>query len=282
MIRMTTDKSRPTWCPGCGNYAILGALKGALAELGLAPHNVLIVAGVGCHGHAPQWIDANGFQTIHGRTLPFAQAAKLANRELTIIALAGDGDCYAEGLSHFIHAARRNIDITLIVHNNGVYGLTTGQTSPTSSKGFVSKSTPFGSSELEINPLMLALDSGATFVARGFAGEPQHLQSLIVKAVKHNGFSLLDVFQPCVVWNKVNTYDFWRKNTYKLEASGHNESSFEAAVRKARESAPWPLGVLYETKAQSLTDHMPQLAKQPLVKQGISKIDIEPLLEEYA
>ena len=279
---MLETKTNPTWCPGCGNYGILGALKGAITELDLAPHNVLIVAGVGCHGHEPQWVNTYGFQTIHGRTLPLAQAAKLANHELTVIAVAGDGDCLDEGMSHFIHACRRNIDMTLLVHNNGVFGLTTGQTSPTSGKGFVSKSTPFGSPEQPVNALALALEAGASFVGRGFAGDPKHLQELVVKAIKHRGFSLVEIFQPCVVWNKVNTYDFWRQNTYKLEGAGHNSSSREAAWRKSHEKEPWPLGVLYQTTTQMFTDHLPQIAKQTLVKQPIGKIDIKPLLEEYS
>jgi 2-oxoglutarate ferredoxin oxidoreductase subunit beta len=214
--------------------------------------------------------------------LPFAQAAKLANHELTVIAVAGDGDCYDEGMSHFIHACRRNIDITLLVHNNGVFGLTTGQTSPTSVKGFVSKSTPFGSPELPVNSLALALEAGASFVSRGFAGEPKHLQELIVNAVKHRGFSLVDILQPCVVWNKVNTHDFWRQNTYKLDTAGHNPASREAAWRKSHEKEPWPLGVLYNTTSQMLSEHLPQISKQPLVKQPIDKIDIKPLLEAYS
>jgi len=275
-------KTNPTWCPGCGNYGILAALKGAITELGLAPHDVLLVAGIGCHGHAPQWVGTYGFQGIHGRTLPLAQAAKLANRDVTVIALAGDGDCFDEGMNHFIHACRRNIDITLLVHNNGVFALTTGQTSPTSAKGFISKSTPFGSPELPINSLALALEAGASFISRGFAGEPKHLQDIIVKAVKHKGFSLVDIFQPCVVWNKVNTYDFWRQNTYKLETAGHSASSREAAWRKAHETNPWPLGVLYQATTQMLPEHLPQIAKQPLVKQTIDKIDIKQLLEEYS
>ncbi|MEM7813587.1 MAG: 2-oxoacid:ferredoxin oxidoreductase subunit beta [Candidatus Aenigmatarchaeota archaeon] len=278
---MDSAKTIPTWCPGCGNWAILAALKGALAELELAPHSVLVVGGVGCHGHLPQWLTACGFQTIHGRTLPLAQAAKLANHELTVIASAGDGDCYAIGLGHLIHACRRNIDITLLVHNNGVFGLTAGQTSPTSPKGFRSKSTPFGSPNTPINPLSLALDAGATFVARSFAGDPTHLQSIIARAIRHKGFALVDILQPCVVWNRSNTYEFWRQSTYKLEATSHNPASFDAAAKKARETNPWPLGILYQAKAQSLTDHLPQIARQPLVKQPIGKANIGPLLEEY-
>lgn len=279
---MMETKTNPTWCPGCGNYSILAALKAAIIELGLAPKDVLIVAGVGCHGHLPQWIQAYGFQGIHGRALPVAQAAKLANHDLTVITVSGDGDCYDEGMNHFIHACQRNLDITLMVHNNGVFGLTTGQASPTSGKGFVSKSTPFGAPNDPINPLQLALDSGATFVGRGFAGDPPHLTQMMKQAITHSGFALLDIFQPCVVWNKVNTYDFWRQNTYKLETSGHNPGSIEAAWKKARESNPWPLGTFYQAKRQSFSEHLPQIAKQPLVKQSIDKINIRPLLEEFS
>ncbi len=278
---MLDTKTTPTWCPGCGNFSILATLKNAVAELKIAPHDVLVVSGVGCHGHAPQWINTYGFQGIHGRPLPVAQAAKIANHKLEVIVLSGDGDCFDEGMNHFVHACQRNLDIALLVHNNGVFGLTTGQTSPTAGKGYVSKSTPFGSPNRPINPLTLALDAGATFVGRGFAGDPSHLTKLMEEAITHKGFAFLDIFQPCVTWNKVDTYEFWRKNTYKLETAGHDSSSMEAAWKKAREESPWPLGVFYQTIAPSFADDLPQISKEPLVRQPIDNIDITPLLKQF-
>ena len=209
MVKMTELNTidRPNWCPGCGDFGILMALKGAIVELNIEPENVAIISGIGCSGKVPHWIRTYGLHGIHGRALPVASAVKLTNHELTVFAVGGDGDGYGIGMCHFIHAMRRNINMTYIVHNNMIYGLTTGQTSPTSEKGTRTKSTPSGAIEVPVNPMALAISSGATFVARTFAGDVKHLQKTIVDAVKHRGFSLVDVFQQCVSYNHVNTYD---------------------------------------------------------------------------
>ncbi len=272
-----------TWCPGCGNFGILMAVKQAITKLNLNPSNVAMVSGIGCHGKIVDYVRVNGFHGIHGRVLPIATGIKLANHKLTVIGHGGDGDEYAIGFGHFSHAIRRNIDITLVVHNNMVYGLTTGQTAPTSQKGFVTKSTPFGSIELPINPLAIAIASGATFVARGYAGNLKHLVEILVKAIKHKGFSLVDVLQPCVVFNRVNTYDFYNKRVYKLEDDpSYNPHDKIMAFERALE---WgdkiPIGVFYEEERPTFEEQLPQLEKEPLIQQSLDNIDISKLLEEF-
>lgn len=207
----------PNWCPGCGNFGILTALKGAMVELSLDPCKVAISTGIGCGSKLNHWIKCYGFEGLHGRPLPVATGIKLANPELTVVAVGGDGDGYGLGMGHFIHSMRRNLNITYIVQDNQIYGLTTGQASPTSEKGTKSKSTPFGAIELPVNPIELAFASGATYIARGYAGDLPHLTSLISGGLKHRGFALIDVFQPCVTFNKVNTYEFFNNRVYKLE-----------------------------------------------------------------
>lgn len=284
MVRMidlnTIDK--PNWCPGCGDFGILIALKGAMVELNIEPENAVIVSGIGCSGKVPHWIRTYGLHGIHGRPLPVASAAKLSNHELTVFAVGGDGDGYGIGMCHFIHAMRRNIDMTYIVHNNMIYGLTTGQTSPTSEKGMRTKSTPSGVIEVPVNPIALAVSSGATFVARSFAGDVKHLQKTIVDAVKHRGFSLVDVFQPCVSFNFINTYDWYKQRVYDLETVGHNAGDKMAAFAKAQE---WgeriPIGVFYEVLSPTYEDELPQIKEMPLVKQGIDKVDISKLMEDF-
>ncbi|MCX7771350.1 MAG: thiamine pyrophosphate-dependent enzyme, partial [Proteobacteria bacterium] len=214
----------PSWCPGCGNFGIWYALKNAFNELGFQNHDITMVFGIGCSGNLSNFLKVYGFHSIHGRTLPVASGIKFANHKLNVIATSGDGDGLGIGLGHFIHTCRRNIDITYIIHDNRVYGLTTGQTSPTSPKGFSSKSTPFGVIELPVNPLALAILSGATFVARGYSGEIDHLSSLIVQGIKHKGFSVIDVLQPCVTFNPSYSYPFYNPRVYKLEESGHDPS----------------------------------------------------------
>src|SRR5438876_10330468 len=194
-------KIHPDWCPGCGDFSVLSALQTALFELGLKPHQVLVVSGIGCSSNLPGFFNAYGMHTLHGRSLAVATGAKMANHELTVIVTGGDGDGYGIGGNHFTHTARRNVDLTYIVMNNQIYGLTTGQVSPTSCSGMKTKSTPFGRVEPPINPITSALVNGATFVARGFSGDPKHLMELMKKAIQHKGFALIDVFSPCVTFN---------------------------------------------------------------------------------
>ena len=207
---------KPKWCPGCGNFGILAAAKNVLSSLNLRPENVVVVSGIGCSGKISHFIGCYGFEGLHGRVLPVASGVKLANHGLTVLGFAGDGDAYGIGLGHFIHSCRRNIDLTYVVHNNEVYALTTGQYSPTSPKGSVTKSSPFGSLEVPVNPVALALSAGCSFVARCFALDVKHLEKVLVEAVRFKGFALVDVLQPCVVWKKGGV-QFFKKRIYDLQ-----------------------------------------------------------------
>ena len=244
----------PTWCPGCGDYAVLAGVTKALANMGKKPHQVAIVSGIGCSSNLPHFLKAYGVHSLHGRSLPVAQGIKLANPELTVVATGGDGDGYGIGVGHFIHAMRRNLDMTYVVMNNEIYGLTTGQTSPTSLLGHKTKSTPEGNIENPLNPVGIALMAGATYVARGFSGDAKTLATLIQGGIEHKGFSFIDVQSPCVTYNKLNTYDWFRERVYDLQAKGHDKENFADAVTRAIE---WPtqgpedkvpIGVFYQTQ----------------------------------
>jgi 2-oxoglutarate/2-oxoacid ferredoxin oxidoreductase subunit beta len=269
---------KPVWCPGCGNFGILMAVKKALVKLGLKNHEVVIVSGIGCSDKYHQYINTYGMESIHGRILPVAMGIKLANNSLTVIGIGGDGDGYGIGTAHFVHAMRRNLNVTYIVCDNQIYGLTTGQASPTTGINHKTKTTPFGNVEQPINPLSLAISSGATFVARGFAGDVEQLSDLIVKGVKHKGFSLIDVFQPCVTFNHINTYEWFNKKTYKLEK--HESGKIEKAIKKALQTEKLGLGVFYETKRKTYEEQVFEIKKKPLVKQSISNIKINDLMDE--
>lgn len=226
-------KVDPDWCPGCGDFGVLNALQKACSELGLMPHEILTVSGIGCSSNLPGFFNAYGMHTLHGRPLAVATGAKLANHELTVVATAGDGDGYGIGGNHFLHTARRNVDITYIVMNNQIYGLTTGQISPTSRFGMRTKSTPFGSLELPINPITSAIMNGATFVARAYSSDGKHFVDLIKQAIQHRGFSLIDVFSPCVTYNHDNTHPFFKERVRHLEDEGHDPTDWKAACEKA-------------------------------------------------
>jgi 2-oxoglutarate ferredoxin oxidoreductase subunit beta len=270
-----------TWCPGCGNFGILMAFKKAIIDLKLEREEAVLVSGIGCHGKMVNYVNINGFHGIHGRVLPLAQAIKLANPELEVVGFAGDSDQYDEGWDHFAHAIRRNIDMTLIVHNNMVLGLTTGQATSTSQQGFKSKSTPFGVIPPMLKPLNHALVSDATFVARGFAGDMLHLKGLITEAIKHRGFAYLDVFQPCVTFNYLNTYDWYRRRIYKLEDEGHDPTDKNKALQKAFE---WgdriPIGIFYQKERPTYRDNLPHVKDKPLTKLPTENIDITSTMEE--
>jgi 2-oxoglutarate ferredoxin oxidoreductase subunit beta len=273
---------KPAWCPGCGNFGILSALNRALIELEIEPHQVLLVSGIGQAGKLPHYTRGNVFNSLHGRPVPPAIGAKIANSELIVIAVSGDGDAYGEGGNHFLHAARRNHDITYLVHNNQVYGLTKGQASPTSDIGFVTKTTPYGAAS-PVNPIALAIVSGASFVGRGFTGDVRHLTGLIKEGILHKGFSLIDVLQPCVSFNHKNTFQWYRERAYKVEdESGYNPSDRKAAMEKAQE---WgdriPIGIIYQIKSPTYEEQLPSLRKGPLVKQKIDPHRVEKLLAEF-
>src|SRR5438309_4566798 len=263
----------PDWCPGCGDFGVLNVLQKACAELEILPHELLVVSGIGCSSNLPGFIRAYGVHSLHGRALAVATGVKLANHALTVIATGGDGDGYGIGLNHFIQAMRRNINVTYIVMNNEVYGLTTGQVSPTSETGMKTKTSPLGNLEGMLNPLALALASGCDYIARGFSGQPKHLLKLYQDGIQHPGFALIDVFSPCVTFNKQNTYQWFRDRVYKLEDQGHDPTDFHAAMDRAREwGAKIPIGLFYKdaNKTPSLDALDPALKDGPLVEKPLA------------
>lgn len=270
-----------TWCPGCGNFGILMAFKKAIVQLRLEREEAIIVSGIGCHGKMVNYVNINGFHGIHGRVLPLASGIKLANSNLTVVGFAGDADQYNEGWGHFVHTIRQNIDMTLIVHNNMVLGLTTGQATSTSQQGFKTKSTPFGVIPPMLNPIAHALVSNCTFVARGFAGDMLHLKDLIIAAIKHRGFSFLDCFQPCVTFNYLNTYDWFKEKVYKLEEEDHDVTNRKKALEKAFE---WgnriPIGIFYNKERPTYTDSLPHLKDIKLTKLQKENLDITSIMNE--
>src|SRR5579883_3057381 len=241
------------WCPGCGDYGVLAALKQACAELGLQPKNVAFVSGIGCSGKISGYLHSYAFHGVHGRALPVATAVKLSNRELTVIAAGGDGDGYAIGAGHFVHAVRRNPDITYIVMDNQTYGLTKGQSSPTSQTGYVTGTSPNGHPEAPINGLGVALAAGATFLARGFSAHPKQLGDLIKQAITHKGFSVLEVESPCVTYNKINTYAWFKENVFYVDDS-HDPTDKVAAFKVLMAEGKMPLGVFYKHERPSLEE----------------------------
>lgn len=283
-LKLYQGREKPTWCPGCGDFGILAAVKNALAELEIPPHRALIVSGIGCGSKLPHYMKVNGFHGIHGRALPIATAAKLANHEMTMLVVAGDGDSYGIGGNHLLHACRRNPDITHLVQDNRVYGLTKGQFSPTSELGFVTVTSPGGTVELGVNPLAIAIAAGATFVARGFVGELKHLVGLIVQGMSHRGYALIDIFQPCVTFNRVNTYDFYNQRVYKLEETNYDPRDRLSAFQRALE---WgeriPIGLLYQEERPTHEKGFPALSKGTLVQQalGTTLQEFESLKEEF-
>ncbi|OGO23434.1 MAG: 2-oxoacid ferredoxin oxidoreductase [Chloroflexi bacterium RBG_16_50_9] len=273
---------QPAWCPGCGNFGILNAFNKALVELRIEPQRVLLVSGIGQAGKLPHYTRGNVFNSLHGRPVPPAIGAKIANHDLVVIAVSGDGDAYGEGGNHFIHAARRNHDITYLVHNNQVYGLTKGQASPTSDTGFVTRTTPAGATN-PINPVALAIVCGASFVGRSFAGDIEHLSDLIKKGITHRGFALIDILQPCVSFNHKNTFGWYRERVYKLEGeSGYDPGDKRAALEKAQE---WgdkiPIGIFYRKELPVYEDQLPALNQGPLVSQKIEPGRVASLINEF-
>lgn len=266
------------WCPGCGNFGILLAVKRALAARGLEPHQVLFVSGIGQAAKAPHYLNVNLFDGLHGRSLPAATGAKLANPELIVIAESGDGCTYGEGGNHFLAAIRRNIDITMLVHDNQVYGLTKGQASPTSGEGFVSKTQPEGSASAPFNPVGVAVAMRAGFVARGFSGMTDLLSDLIQQAIIHPGFSLIDVLQPCVSFNRVNTWEWYQERCKPLPQS-YDPTDWKAAMETAQQwEETIPVGVIYRNARPSFTE---RVGRGPLVGKGIDRDKIKRIMEGF-
>lgn len=275
----------PAWCPGCGNFSILKTFREAVVELGIEPHQFTIVSGIGQAGKFPHYLKCNTFNGLHGRTLPVSTGIRLANHDMLVIAVAGDGDCYGEGGNHLIHAMRRNINVKLFVHDNQIYGLTKGQASPTSMAidkgGPVTKNQPFGVFSEQLNPMALAVALDCSFVARGFAGDTEQLKGLIKEAINHKGFTLVDILQPCVTFNKINTYEWYKQRVYRL-GSEHNPEDRGAAFMKALE---WveriPTGIIYRNNRPIFEERMPVLKDKSLVKQSHNINKLEQLLKEF-
>ncbi|NQU65468.1 MAG: 2-oxoacid:ferredoxin oxidoreductase subunit beta [SAR324 cluster bacterium] len=264
------------WCPGCGNFGILDAMKQSFSNLGLAPKDVLLISGIGQAAKTPHFLNCNMFHTLHGRALAVATGAKIANHDLTIVVNSGDGDCYGEGGNHFMNAIRRNIDLTVLVHNNQVYGLTQGQASPTSKMGFVTKVQKHGVIAEPFNPLTIALTLGAGFVARGFSNNREHTRQLIEDGIKHKGFSLIDIVQPCVTYNKINTHGWYKQRVQDLYESKYVPNDLEKAFAMAQEwDEKIPIGVYYRKEGPSFTDRIKKLAAGTLIskKYDATKLD---------
>jgi 2-oxoglutarate ferredoxin oxidoreductase subunit beta len=276
---------KPNWCPGCGDYGLLSATIKSLANLGYQPNEVVIVSGIGCSSSFPHWTTAYGIHMLHGRALPTAMGVKMANPDLKVIVVGGDGDGYGIGAGHFIHTARRNVDLTYLVMNNQIYGLTLGQASPSSQIGHITLTTPEGVDERPINPIALALGAGASLVGRGFTGDGKHLQGLIETGLNHKGFSFIDTLSPCVTFNKLNTYDWFKERIYKLSEENHDVTDIGQAFIKAQE---WgnsiPIGMFYREEGYALHETDPVTrnrnpGKEPLglINQGI---DPESIFDE--
>ncbi|MBL8024131.1 MAG: 2-oxoacid:ferredoxin oxidoreductase subunit beta [Elusimicrobia bacterium] len=276
---------KPTWCPGCGDFGVLNSLQTACATLKINPKDLVVVSGIGCSSNLPGFIHSYGMHTLHGRGVAVAQGVKLGNTDLTVVATGGDGDGYGIGVGHFVHAVRRNINMTYVVMNNQIYGLTTGQASPTTSKAHKTKSTPAGNLENALNPLGIALMAGASFVARGFSGDSSGLAEIMTQAIAHKGFSLIDVLSPCVTYNKMNTYAWFRERVYKLQEKGHDVTNMEAALKA---SLDWDqkiaTGVLYQVERPTYEEQDPAMSEfGPLVKHklGLSDDDWKAVVQEF-
>ena len=226
-------KVNPDWCVGCGDFSVLSSLQKVSADMGILPHEMIVISGIGCSSNFPGYFNSYGMHTLHGRILAVATGVKMANHELTVIGAGGDGDGYGIGGNHWLHTARRNVDMTYLVMNNQIYGLTTGQVSPTSCEGMKTKSTPFGSVEEPVNPITSSIMHGATFVARAYSGDPKHMQQLMQQAIDHKGFAIIDIFSPCVTFNHDNDYAFFRPRVKKLEDEDHDAGDWKAACEKA-------------------------------------------------
>jgi len=276
--------ARPTWCPGCGHYAVLGCLQQATFQLGIPPEKIVLVSGIGCSGKITQHYGGYGFHSLHGRAIPVASGIQIANPDLTVIAAGGDGDGYGIGLNHFIHAIRRNLNITYLVMDNHIYSLTTGQYSPTSRKGFVSKTTPKGSAELHIRPLEIALAAGASFVAQGFAGDVKQLTEIIKAGIQHQGFSHINIFSPCVTFNKINTFEWFRERIINLdEDPSYQPKDRLQALAKVMESDGILTGIIYQEERPLFHNELPGPKDQPLThtEAVLTREQFESLCAEF-
>ena len=274
--------SETAWCPGCGDHNILETLKTALITLEKKPHQVLIVGGIGQAAKTPQYINTNGFCGLHGRALPPAAAAKIVNKELTVIVNSGEGDTYGEGGNHFIHNIRRNVDITHFVHDNQIYGLTKGQASPTTDIGHITDVQPNGSNNTPMNPMLLAIALGAGFVARAFSGDKEQLKEIMIEAIKYKGYALVDILQPCISFNKVNTFQWYKKRVYNLEEGYDNTNKLKAMERAMEWGDKIPLGILYKEEKPNFHDKISFLKDgKPLIDSEINLKKISGFMNDF-
>lgn len=276
---------KPNWCPGCGDFSVQAAIQRAAANRGIEPHELAVVSGIGCSGRLSGYINAYGLHGIHGRALPIAQGLKMANRDLNVIATGGDGDGFAIGMGHTVHSIRRNIDVTYVVMDNQIYGLTKGQTSPRSAAGFVTKSTPGGAIEPSLKPLEVALSSGATFVAQSFSTDLKELTAIIEAGMQHKGFSFINVFSPCVTYNKVNTYDWFKENLTKLaDIEGYDNADRQMAMKTVIEHEGLVTGIIYQdTETTSYQEKVIGYNEEPINKADINlkEEDLNSLMKEF-
>jgi 2-oxoglutarate ferredoxin oxidoreductase subunit beta len=253
-LQFTVDdyksSEKPTWCPGCGDFGVLNALYHAMREKNFNPKDVVLVSGIGCSSRLPFFVATYGFHGVHGRAMPIATGVKVARPDLHVLVLGGDGDAFAIGGGHFMHAARRNLNVTYVIMDNQTYGLTKGQASPTAQRGYVHKAAPQGTLEEPVNPLLLAMACGASFVARGFSGQPKDLAQLILAGIEHQGLAIIDTYSPCPTFNKVNTFKTYREEVAPLPPD-HDPTNFEAALKIAASAMPRYLGVIYRREGPS-------------------------------
>ncbi|TAN62462.1 2-oxoacid:ferredoxin oxidoreductase subunit beta [bacterium] len=277
----TFGKFETAWCPGCGNFGILDAVKDALVKMQLDPHGIVLVSGIGQAAKLPHYLFSNVFNGLHGRAIPAATGIKIANRKLVVIVTSGDGDIYGEGGNHLIHAIRRNIDITVIVHNNQVYALTKGQASPTSDLGFVTKVQPRGVIDAPVHPLSLAIALGAGFVARSFAGDKEHLSLMIQEGIKHKGFALIDVLQWCVTFNKKNNFMWYKQRASKLGPDYDPHDKIKAFEKSLEWGDKIPVGILYKNGRPPYEEARGLMKDEPLAERPINPQGIKPILKEF-
>lgn len=281
MEQMTFHSTETAWCPGCGNFDVLETLTGVLNSMALNPKDVALVGGIGQAAKLNQYVNTNGFSGLHGRALPAALGIKMANDGLTVIVNSGDGDTYGEGGNHFLHTIRRNVDIAHFVHDNQIYGLTKGQASPTSDRCDIERRMPC-SDNIPLNPLVLALAAGATFVARGFSGNKEHLAKVMEAAIRHRGYALVDILLPCVSFNKINTFAYYKKRVYELSAD-HDASDRHAAMQRAEEFGERiPIGILYQVEQPTFGDlHSAQHTDVPPWERKPDAEALAALLDTY-
>lgn len=283
-LKKLNTRLKPTWCPGCGDFSIWHALKMTITDYGWEPHEFCVVYDIGCSGNMCSHINAYGFHGLHGRSLPVAAGMKIVNHDLPIIVVGGDGGLLGEGMGHYAHTIRANHDLSLFIHDNQIYGLTTGQTSPTTEKGIKTKSNPAGGIEVPVNPLLLALSLGATFVARAYSGDPEGTAALMKQAIDHKGFAIVDILQPCVTFNTHNTYDWYKERIYDLAATGYQSTDRGQAMLKAMEIPDkLAIGVLYKEDRPTYEDELGQLKEAgPLVYRDHWNRDISKILGEFS